>query len=759
MILALVLAALAGGPAGAAPGAPTAPTSDAVEAEVQVLQLADAAWPPGVPAWASATVLVRLDATGGVEAARLVRSDDPWLGRAAVRAARQARGAPGEGARTVRWVWVHPDAEEASVVEVVARAPWRARTEGPLGSVGQTPGAWRLSGADLEQTAGSGGDAVRALQALPGVQAPRLSSTALSIRAGAPDETLWAVEGVPLPAPRSAGTVLSRLPSLWIDGLTLHGGLPPAALPAVAGGVVDVALVGPSEEELDGAVELGPGVVQGRVSGPLGRPGAGQALQLGIRRTALEPALALLERRGLAEGVALTVEDALARMRLRPHPDHDVDALVLLGRTRVRPGGLAPGLDLPREDRTATGLGLLRHRWTPAAGLAAHHQLALTREVQDVVQAADDDRRDVRDRLEWRGQLTLAEGSHRVGVGGGVAGFRLRGAGVLRDPRVAPPFERLPWRRMDPPAVSLEPQASWSEAFAWASWGLEGAGAELTATLRMDRWRGRWRPSPRLSAGVRIPGPETRVALSAALVHPLPRDPLELDPLLGRQPLVPTRAFIVAGEIVQPLSEDAIVRIAPWLRRQDGLTVWEGAGGPSRPDGVGSAQGVDAWLAVRASRAAGGALGGSLVDARRGFGEATTRVPWAAPWTVHAQAHGSLGPGRAWRLGGRVQVRAGVEQVALRAEARDGQVVVVPDLSERRRLPPVARLALRAAWEGVLVGSIDTTLFLDLVGTAGPLGEALVGGEAVGDDLVVPPRQTRTRDLPLLPWLGARMWF
>lgn len=729
------------------------------------------AWPPGVPDSAVVELELGVDAEGLVRTTRVVSSEDGRLALAAVRASKALRFEPatreGEAVpSTVRWTVTRASADPGEVVVVESRTPWRERPPAPLLDREVPAGAFRMRGGDLEKTAGAGGDPARALQALPGVQAATVRSTALSIRGAHPSETVWVVEGVPLPAPRSSGTVLSRIPSMLVDELVVHQAAQPASLPGSLGGLLDVSLVDPSDQQVDGVAEVGPGLIQGMVSTPLGRPGSGNAVLVSARRTVFEPVVSVLEELGAADGWALRIEDVALRLRLQPHAAHRIEATGLAGRTRVRSGAEATGLDALQSDDTSTGLAVVRHTVAAGPRVVLEHQASITHEVQDVLQAADDVRRDARTRTGWRGEARVSLGEvHTLVVGAAVTRFEITGEGTSPDPRTSPPFERAPWRRMAPATLDLVPRATWTEGVGFVEHRIEDwRGVDARAGLRVEAWRGQVLASPRVSLGGRVGS--TLVTTWAGMLHQAPRDPVLLDATVGLDPVVAARAVQAAITVQQPLGRLAVLRVDGWQRAISGLPVWrepdeEGVIGRSEAVGTGAARGLDAVLGTRGPAGHAAVVGG-VQWARRTNPLATpdtVRPAWAVPWSLQVRGGITLGERNPWTLAARALLRAGPEQLGLSAEARGDEVVIVIDRFDREQLGPRWQVGARVQRRSVLFGEVQLDVFADVLVTGGPIVEALVGGVAEDGVLVREPERRAIQDMPVVPWLGARARF
>lgn len=745
-------------------GAPDAPPPDAAGV-VFPRSWPQIAWPQGVGTDAVVVLELTSDASGRIVEVEVVSGGPGRL----ITAARKAvlglvlvgeDGLPAAGI----WRWrASFDDAVSETFDVVDRTPWRPREVG--GRVADVPaGTWRLGGGDIEQMAGAGADVGRALQALPGVQAPRLRSTGLSLHAIGPSEVMWSVEGVPLASPRSVGTVFTRVPQLAVEAVDVRMAAVPADVPGVLAGQVDVTLVDPDDNELDGTVELSPALFQAEIATPLGRRDRGNAVLVGVRRSWLEPTLGLLDTVGAGQPWSFRTSDAVFRLRLEPGSSHRVDLIALGGSARN-----AGAADESPVDTTNTALGLLRHRWRVAPGVLLEQRLAATREVQDIT-SEQEARRDRRTRPGFRSMAVLGRPENAVDgvLGVEIARTDLVGEGTLLDPRVAQPWTRVAWRRLEPPRFDLDTRTGWTETagfgqarfrrgpffaelglrtshFAWIDAEDEDAGALA--------WVGT------ASVGAELPT-GTRLTALVARGRQRPRDPLSLDPIPSLKAFDLPRSWHGMVGVHQRLGEVGLARLDLWGRRMAGLATWEVGEDPARTRFTGTerAAGTDLLVAARWERWQGGGTV-SLASARRVGPGGTVRPDVLVPWSV--QVHGGWRPeGEAgWRLEGRVQVRAGVEQVPLIAAVEDGEVTYDADYSAVERLPPQARLAARASRRFVLADRVSLTFWAEMLFSLGPVGEGLVGGGVDEQGALIPPDVVAIRDPVWLPWVGVRARF
>lgn len=746
----------------------TPEAEEASEVELFPLSWPSLPWPQGVAQSATVTLRVRSRADGTVREIETISGGPGRLITAARKAAMQVvlvneAAAPSEGV----WVWTATfDDALTTTYDVVDRTPWRPRETG--GRLAVMPaGSWRIGGGDIEEISGAGGDAGRALQVLPGVQAPLLRSAAVSLHGADPSEVLWTLEGVPLPSPRSVGTIFTRVPQMSIEAIDVRTAEVPAHIPGVVAGSVDMTLVEPDDREWDGTVEMTPALFQAQVATPLGPRDRGNAVLLGVRRSWLEPSLQLLQIAGVDQSWSFRTSDLVGRVRLEPGPGQRIDLIVLGGSTRNQ-GSATVDAD-PPVDTTNTALGILRHRWRVAPGVRLEQRLAATREVQDIASESDD-RRDRRTRPAFRSMAVLGQPTNLLNgtLGVEIARTDLVGEGNLLDPRVAPPWTQVAWRRLDPPSFELATRTGWTETagfgsarlkrgiwtanlalrgshFAWVDGDNEDAGALA--------WVGTASMSAELQTG-------TRLSALVSRGRQRPRDPIALDPIPSLKAFDLPRSWNGVITVQQALGESALIRIDAWGRRMGGLAAWEGSAPyRTRFDGTERAAGVDLLLAVRGEHWLGG-MSGSLADSRRtGVDGVSVRPPFMVPWS--AQAHLGWQPEGedGWRFEGRGQVRAGVETVPMEAAVEEGEVVYTARFDERVRLGPRWRLAARASRRIVIADRVSLAIWGEALVTGGPVGLALTGADVGPDGALIPPDEVVVRDPRLLPWAGVRARF
>ncbi|MCC7537667.1 MAG: TonB-dependent receptor, partial [Deltaproteobacteria bacterium] len=126
-------------------------------------------------------------------------------------------------------------AEPEIVFETVSRAAAPSRD----------PGRRELVREDLDRIPGTRGDALLALQSMPGVARPPFGLGVFLVRGAAPQDTLVALEGHPYGLPFHFGGFASTIATDLVDRITFVPGNFSARFGRVTGGVVDVRLRAP----------------------------------------------------------------------------------------------------------------------------------------------------------------------------------------------------------------------------------------------------------------------------------------------------------------------------------------------------------------------------------------------------------------------------------------------------------------------------------------------------------------------------------
>ena len=279
-------------PADPTPTPATAPTGDAAPAPdgvagvtlPRLLRAVPAVIPdgetPSVPV--PVTLTLTIDEAGHVSDALVVVSGGERFDRSALEAVRQfefepaRRGATPLSAKiSYRYVFPaspppapRPNADQAAPVaapEVVTEAPKPAKTSADLqefeavATVDAPPReATRrtISGEILTEMPGTRGDAVRAIEVMPGVGRSSLNNGDPILRGAGQDESQTHLNGVPVPFLYHFGGLTSFFSSRYIERVDLYPGNFSTRYGRVSGGVIDVRTKDPRSDGFHAGIEL-----------------------------------------------------------------------------------------------------------------------------------------------------------------------------------------------------------------------------------------------------------------------------------------------------------------------------------------------------------------------------------------------------------------------------------------------------------------------------------------------------------------------
>ncbi|MFK7998740.1 MAG: TonB-dependent receptor [Polyangiales bacterium] len=137
----------------------------------------------------------------------------------------------------------------------------------------------------LTRIPGTRGDALRAIEILPGVARPPFGSGQLVIRGSAPGDSQVFIEGVPLPQIYHFGGLTSVINSRLLDRIDFFPGNFSARYGRKMGGIVEVDLRDPTRDGFHGVAELSVIDVSALVEFPIGENAAGA---FGVRRSLID---------------------------------------------------------------------------------------------------------------------------------------------------------------------------------------------------------------------------------------------------------------------------------------------------------------------------------------------------------------------------------------------------------------------------------------------------------------------------------------
>ncbi len=126
---------------------------------------------------------------------------------------------------------------------------------------------------EINRIPGTGGDALRSLQNLPGVARPPPLSGLLIVRGAAPADTQYFIDGTPVPIVYHFGGLSSVVPTEVLDRIDFYPGNFSTQYGRAMGGIIDIGLRDPAKDKVHGFVELD--LIDGRalVQGPVANTG------------------------------------------------------------------------------------------------------------------------------------------------------------------------------------------------------------------------------------------------------------------------------------------------------------------------------------------------------------------------------------------------------------------------------------------------------------------------------------------------------
>jgi TonB family protein len=109
---------------------------------------------------------------------------------------------------------------------------------------------------EINRIPGTGGDALRSLQNLPGVGRPPALAGLLIVRGSAPADTQYFIDGTPVPLVYHFGGLSSVVPTEMLNRIDFYPGNFSAQYGRAMGGIVEVGLTNPTSKELHGMAEV-----------------------------------------------------------------------------------------------------------------------------------------------------------------------------------------------------------------------------------------------------------------------------------------------------------------------------------------------------------------------------------------------------------------------------------------------------------------------------------------------------------------------
>ena len=198
-------------------------------------------------------------------------------------------------------------------------------------------------------------DLFRSIQLLPGVKSANDFSSALYIRGGSPDQTLILLDGTTVYNPTHFFGFFSTFNTEAIKDVRLYKGAYPSTYGGRLGSVIDIYNRDGNRNERAGSLTLGLLASRAGVEGPL--PGGAGSYSLNVRRSTLEPLLAVLREQLDEDGIpeSFYFYDGNGKVSVDLSPNDRISLSGYAGRDQVVvPFGDDAQFDLDYGNRTAS---------------------------------------------------------------------------------------------------------------------------------------------------------------------------------------------------------------------------------------------------------------------------------------------------------------------------------------------------------------------------------------------------------------------
>ncbi len=632
------------------------------------------------------------------------------------------------------------------------------------------PVGYEIDGEEVRTLPGSGNDALKALQSLPGVSRIPYGLGGLSLRGSSPRDTSVYLDGIRVPILYHFGGLSSFYPSAMLESVDLVPGGFGAAYGRSQGGLVSMSSLPGRSDRWRVASEVSLLDAQVRADGP---DGNGGRWQIGLRRSYVDAILAAVYPgdSDLQLTLAPRYYDAQARYDIEVGDGHQLTAMVFGSDDRL--SFLSLGDDGQRDNLD----------WIQSfvrAGLRYKKHIGRTDVTLLAWAGLDQSSLTVTDNYVTRRQLPMggrADWFSIFGWGYLAGGLDLQGGRASYDVYNEPP-----------PALGVERSAIqrngdfwytdlglWTEGF----YRVDGGRLGVKPGLRLDRFgmTGEWVLNPRLAVSHELPG----VTLTETVgIYHQPPVPADLDPVSGNpelrsshswQATVGARVDRIAGlvdgsvtgfyEDVGDMAVDAVTSASPavntWqaggiagastelLSEQFGYYAYQENNGRGRNYGVEllarhDREWLTSWVAYTYSR-----------SLRRGD---PRMDPFYHPFVLdqphRLTALASARLGDAWRVGARLRYATGNPITPVAGAVYDpdaGEYVPIDGPILSQRLPAFFQLDLRVdrSWQRDW-GTI--ALFLDVQNVTNRVNPE---GVSYSDDY---SRFDYTRGLPIFPSIG-----
>lgn len=583
-----------------------------------------------------------------------------------------------------------------------------------------------LSALEVERLPGTGGDAIRAVQALPGVARPTMSDPgAVIVRGSGNFDTRFLLDGVDIPLLFHFGGVKSTYNSLGLGGVDLYpGGFGPRYGGCI-GGLVELKGRPARGDRWRTTVDAGLLDASVHAEGPLGR-------RLGLMVTARRSFVGELAEAALKDSDDVTMAvapwyaDAVARLDWEAHPDHRLFLTFFGARDRlalVTPNSSSGSSEVAvATDEVALDLSFSRFILGYDARLGAR--------VRNELRASAG-----RDRNS--GHLL---GEFRFDGRGPIYSLRDDLAVTWRPGLVSHAGVDLIYTRYDYdvklagyPASGIQDK-EFSDLGAYASLELPlRPGLVVTPGIRHDYYHHLDKSRSGLRAALRWDYGNGRVlTASAGSYNQAPR-PIgqSTDPVYGNPDLPPTTARHLTLGHEWRLGGNLSLKVEGYHNTQHDVPAFADSNDANfLPDARARMYGLEVMLRREAGDGFSGWLAWSIGRSERQFARDPgdggdwspgSWLPHDMDQTHHLEATGTWGLGRGWSLGSRLQFVSGVPVTPLLGftegrfefDADLGSYVPVEGDYLSDRVEPYVRVDLRVD-RTIARGSTTWSLYLDL---------------------------------------------
>ncbi len=427
---------------------------------------------------------------------------------------------------------------------------------------------------ELLRIPGSNGDALRALQNLPGVARPPGLAGLLVVRGAAPQDTLIFVDGTPIPLVYHFGGLSSVVPTELLDRIDFYPGNFSAQYGRAQGGIVDAAIRDPKQDKIHALAQVDLIDVRLLAEGPLGH---GWSFAVAGRRSWVDTWLKpVLEQTGAGVTTAPVYYDYQAMLEKRWSRDQSFRALVF---------GSDDRLDLLIKDSNASdpsiGGGISAHTGFWRAQGLYRNRLSPTTEFKLSAAVGQDfidfSLGDVYFKLTTYPITGRAEISQKISQGV-VANF---GIDMLespytvdaRLPSIPRPGEPPSGPGLSRPPLQSQQSGSLYRPGLYAEFELTPfRGTRIVPGVRLDYAKDtkRWDLGPRFVVRQDVGPSFPRTTLKGgAGVFYQPPQPQESSPVFGQSGLFSNRALQYSGGVEREITKNLEVSVESFYKQLD----------------------------------------------------------------------------------------------------------------------------------------------------------------------------------------------